>query len=89
MGGGYFIAELWFSFGVGGICFCCCQGVSLLRTHLRAKSFGGDTQCTKFKERVFGGEYTLKIHKRDRDCIIPLYIDHINARAVGYKHQNR
>jgi hypothetical protein len=37
------------------------------------------------QERV----YTLKIHKRDRDCIIPLYIDHINARAVGYKHQNR
>ncbi|CAM6046822.1 unnamed protein product [Sphagnum compactum] len=37
------------------------------------------------QERV----YTLKIHKRDRDCIIPLYIDHINVRAVGYKHQNR
>ncbi|CAK9196060.1 unnamed protein product [Sphagnum troendelagicum] len=33
--------------------------------------------------------YTLKIHKRDRDWIIPRYIDHINARAAGYKRQNR
>jgi hypothetical protein len=54
----------------GGICFCCCQGVSLLRTHLRAKSFGGDTRCTKCKERVFGGED----HKKYRSvCILLRY----------------
>jgi hypothetical protein len=70
VGGGYFIAELWFPFGVGGICFCCCQGVSLLRTHLRAKNFGGDTRCTKCKERVFGGED----HKKYRSvCILLRY----------------
>ncbi len=57
VGGGYFIAELWFSFGVGGICFCCCQGVSLLRTHLRAKSFGGDTPCTKCKGLYYPSLY--------------------------------
>ncbi len=49
----------------------------------------GDSIRGRGSQEVSERSYTLKIHKRDRDCIIPHYIDHVNARAILYKHQNR
>jgi hypothetical protein len=49
----------------------------------------GDSIRGRGSQEVSERSYTLKIHQRDRDCIIPHYIDHVNARAILYKHQNR
>lgn len=60
-----------------------------LRWKHNVQKVQGDSIRGRGSQEVSERSYTLKIHKRDRDCIIPHYIDHVNARAILYKHQNR
>ncbi len=64
------------------------QGKTLRWKH-NVQKVQGDSIRGRGSQEVSERSYTLKIHKRDRDCIIPHYIDHVNARAILYKHQNR